>query len=192
MDVKFTTEAILHISRDELRVIGLALAGKLKTSKDKQAAADLNRCLLEARLQNCQTQAEVVRGALAKLDDGKVDFTDQQRESLNQLNTALLAANECGLFDSGESLDIIGPDRINAFFDGVAVLKAYLILWLAGASNAEGAFRRVSDGQKNAVEVFTGHERGERPIWHRPDGQQTGIHTRGRANVPMEVTHGTQ
>jgi hypothetical protein len=124
MDVKFTTEAILHISHDELRVIGLALAGKLKTSKDKQTAADLNRCLLEARLQHCQTQAEVVRGALTKLDDGTVALTDQQRESLNRLHTALLAANECGLFDSGEALDILGPDRINAFCDGVAVLKA--------------------------------------------------------------------
>jgi hypothetical protein len=67
VEIQFTDKAHLTLSHDELRVVGLALAGRLKDAKDKQTAADLNRRLLEERLRNHETQAEVVRGALAKL-----------------------------------------------------------------------------------------------------------------------------
>lgn len=69
MDAQFTDKAHITLSHDELRVVGLALAGKLKDAKDKQTAADLNRRILEARLRNHEAQAEVVRGALANLTE---------------------------------------------------------------------------------------------------------------------------
>lgn len=69
MQADFTTVCRLSVTHEELRLIGLALCGKLK-GKDKFAAAELNTRLLEARIKTHETAAEVARGSLerAKLE----------------------------------------------------------------------------------------------------------------------------
>lgn len=55
----------LQLTADEFKLLGLALAGKLKTVADKKAAHDLNVRLQEIRDSQLQNLNEKSRAALA-------------------------------------------------------------------------------------------------------------------------------
>lgn len=63
MQADFQTLTVLKVAPEELRVIGLALAGKLRARKDIELASELNLRILEARERRLNTDIEVVRGA---------------------------------------------------------------------------------------------------------------------------------
>jgi hypothetical protein len=70
MQADFQTLTVLKVGPEELRVIGLALAGKLRARKDIELASELNLRILEARERRLNSDIEVVRGARSlALDD---------------------------------------------------------------------------------------------------------------------------
>lgn len=55
----------------------------------------------------------------------KDQLTNAQKLALDQLDHALQEASDSGLFDTGQMWDLVGPDEINVFCDGVSeVVKA--------------------------------------------------------------------
>lgn len=59
-------EFTLTLTRAELRIVGLALAGRLKDGKDQEAARGLNESLLEHRRRLLLDELDVVEGAQEK------------------------------------------------------------------------------------------------------------------------------
>lgn len=57
----------VSFSRSELRIVGLALAGRLVEKADLAEAAELNLRLLEHRKRLLQEELVLVEGALGKL-----------------------------------------------------------------------------------------------------------------------------
>lgn len=63
--VETSTQYIIRLAQDEFRLVGLALAGKLK-GKDIHAAAALNEQLLKQRASHLKDVAEVATYTLKK------------------------------------------------------------------------------------------------------------------------------
>lgn len=53
---------VLKLTRKEIRVVGLALAGKLKAQEDIKLAAELNVRILEARKRVAQEELTYLEG----------------------------------------------------------------------------------------------------------------------------------
>jgi hypothetical protein len=66
IDVK--TTYLLHLTPEEFRLVGLALAGKLKGAEMREAA-DLNARLQELRLKQVALSHEACRTALEKAQE---------------------------------------------------------------------------------------------------------------------------
>jgi hypothetical protein len=67
MHADMSTEIRITLTADEYRLIGLALCGKLKDKADKEAAACLNKKLLESRLQYHKDQVDRTQKAIDSL-----------------------------------------------------------------------------------------------------------------------------
>ncbi len=68
MDVKRSVVLLeVSLSRDDLRLVGLGLSGKLRDRADQEAARDLNERLLRARRRVVEEELTLVDGALAGL-----------------------------------------------------------------------------------------------------------------------------
>ena len=71
MDVKRSNVTLdVTLTRDDLRLIGLALSGKLSGGEDKKAAAELNERLLRARRRVVEEELTLIDGALAAPAEG--------------------------------------------------------------------------------------------------------------------------
>lgn len=67
MNLVSRVEFVLQLSHNELRVICLALAGRLPLEgTDREAAQELNRKILERRAQLAEEQLRIAAGALEK------------------------------------------------------------------------------------------------------------------------------
>jgi hypothetical protein len=56
----------IKLTDKEFRIVGLALAGLLKRSEDKHAAAELNVALAKVRLSEAKNEVEVAAGQVEK------------------------------------------------------------------------------------------------------------------------------
>lgn len=59
-------QTIIGFNNQELRLIGLALSGKLRSNEDKQAAEELNRWLLDQQKRAAEERLKVLNGAIEK------------------------------------------------------------------------------------------------------------------------------
>jgi hypothetical protein len=64
MDLKTTVMFDVRLTSNELRLVGLALAGKLTVGRDRAAAHDLNLRILELRQHQLAEAQSSARGAL--------------------------------------------------------------------------------------------------------------------------------
>ncbi len=71
MDMKLYFEYSIKVSKEEFRLIGLALIDGLKSTDDKMAAADLNKKMLELKKRQIEDQLNLVDSAIARVGDMK-------------------------------------------------------------------------------------------------------------------------
>jgi len=75
MDIK--TTYLLHLTPEELRLVGLALAGKLKPGAETTEAAELNSRLQEMRLKQVTLAHEACEAAFQKAQGARSQLSDK-------------------------------------------------------------------------------------------------------------------
>jgi len=75
LDIK--TTYLLHITPDEFRLVGLALAGKLKPGAEMAEAAELNVRLQEMRLKQVVLNHEASEAAFQKAEEMRSQLSDK-------------------------------------------------------------------------------------------------------------------
>lgn len=75
LDIK-TTYAV-HLTPEEFRLVGLALAGRLKPGAETAEAADLNARLQEMRLKQIALSHEACEAAFQKAEEMRSQFSDK-------------------------------------------------------------------------------------------------------------------